>query len=92
MILMSAQKIKLPQPEAFELQDFSSFLSYKLNINCLSKLSSNPYSYNKYVMGVNTQQVTGSISTFFMPPLQLTYFYFSVAKQKMTLTLETKKK
>ena len=41
-------------------------------------------------MGVKTHQMTGSICTFCLPPIQLTYFYISDAKQKMTLTLETK--
>ena len=41
-------------------------------------------------MGVNTQQMTGSKCTFCLPPKQLTYFYISDAKQKMTLTFETK--
>ena len=96
MILMSAQKIKLTQLEAFKLQvktrysELSSFLSYKLNINCLSKLSSNPHSYYKYVMAVHTQQMTGSIYTFCLSPIQLSYFYISDAKQKITLTLEAK--
>ena len=96
MIFMSVQKIKLTQLEAFELQvktrhsELSSFLSYKLNINCLSKLSSNPHSYYKYVMGVIAQQMTESICTFCLPPIQLTYFYISDAKQKIMLTLDKK--
>ena len=41
-------------------------------------------------MGVNTQQITGSICTFCLLPIQLTYFYISDGKQKITLTLERK--
>ena len=41
-------------------------------------------------MRKNTQQNTGSICTFCLPPIQLTYFYISDAKQKITLALETK--
>ena len=91
---MSAQKMKLTQLEAFKLQvksrysELSTFSSYKLNINCQSKLSSNPLSYYKYV----TQQMTGSICTFCLPPIQLTCFYISDAKQKITLSLEHKHK
>ena len=50
---MSALKIKITQLEAFKLQvkiwysELSSFLSYKLNTNGLSKLSSNPHSFYK---------------------------------------------
>ena len=41
-------------------------------------------------MGLNTQQMTGNICTFCLPPINLTYFYISDAKQKIALTLETK--
>ena len=96
MILMSARKIKPIQLEAFQLQvktrcsELSPFLSYKLNIICLSKLSSNPHSNYKYVIEVNTQQMTGGICTFCLPRTQLTYFYIGDAKQNMTFTFETK--
>ena len=96
MILRSAQNIKPTQLEAFKLQgrtrygELSSFLSYKLNINCLRKLSSNPRSYYKKVKGVKTQQMTGSICTFWLLHLQLTYLYITDAKQKISIAHETK--
>ena len=90
MILMSAQQIKLTQLDAFNMQvktwysELRSFLSYTLSINCPSKHSSNLHLYYKYVIGVSTQQMTGSICAFCLPPIQLTYFYISDAKINIT--------